>query len=1052
MSTKPKVFFLSMVFLYPRDTCAPAATRSRSSLSNHGGQAVAKAQILAGGRGKGAFENGYQRCTGGYVTRRGRANCIKDLGQKLVTKQTIPEGLPVDKIYVVEKLNVAKEYYLAITVDRALSCPVLIMTEGGTSVEQFAASNPVCCREVPLKYDEEIPPNVISNTRKKFGFSDEADIASVLQGLYRFFKEKDASLVEINPLIAEEGTGRLICADSKVTVDNAAATRQSQVFELRDRSQETDVELEAEKHGLVYVQLDGNIGCLVNGAGLAMATNDAVAHFGGKCANFLDGGGKATKETVLKAFELLLSDKRVNTLLVNIYGGIIRCDMIAESIVAAAKNFKDVPVVVRLQGTNSAEGQRMIAESGLKLLAEDEFGDAVQKAIQLAGSSIDTASTKIREIKTADDPSIVEKSSSGHSAVRHFSTGSCPRSTDGKRSECYNRRLFSATSFRSSYNDTTRNLAIGRQTRVIYQGFTGKAATKNAQETLEYGTHIVGGVSPNKGGQTHLGLPVYSTVREAAEHLQPDATGTYPPLSQHLTLHFKDSPANPASSSGIRPSPLSAAAAITSAIEAQIPLIVSVAEHIPLHDMLRVHSILRTQSRSRLVGPNCPASSPPVNTCRIGVMPHLQYAPGIIGIVSRSGRSPEAVGATTRARLGTKSVSVRVKPVVAMVTGRTAPRGKTMGHAGAVAGGGASAEEKIRALERAGAVVAVHPGEIGRLMKEVLGEKGVVGEIEKGGEMGKSALNSTDAELGLKLIDLGPDDFLTIALSVVELEILGTICRVKVRLNSIGMCVTTMSTLAKASRLAGKVAIVTGAGSGYGAGIAKTFAQQGAKVVVADINENGGKQTVDAMPDSMKFHYTNVAKLNDWKSLVEATQDAFGKIDCLVNNAGTTYKNKANLQPTLEVTESDFDKCFNVNVKGVYFGTSAILPHMVQAGRGGSIINIASIGATRPRPGLVWYNSSKGAVWNATKGLAAEFGPHQIRVNSICPLLGGTGLFESFSGVPDTPENRDKFLSNVPLGRLCEATDVAAACLFFASDESAFVTGINMEVDGGRAV
>ncbi|KAM0795503.1 oxidoreductase [Usnea florida] len=257
-----------------------------------------------------------------------------------------------------------------------------------------------------------------------------------------------------------------------------------------------------------------------------------------------------------------------------------------------------------------------------------------------------------------------------------------------------------------------------------------------------------------------------------------------------------------------------------------------------------------------------------------------------------------------------------------------------------------------------------------------------------------------------------------------------------------------MSAIAKAGRLAGKVAIVTGGGSGYGAGIATLFAEQGAKVVVADINEDGGKRTIGAMPDSMRFHKTNVAKEGDWRSLVEATQRAFGSINCLVNNAGTTYRNK----PTLDVTEADFDKCFDVNVKSIFFGTSAVIPQLLKQKIGGSIINIASVGATRPRPGLVWYNSSKGAVWNATKGLAAEFGPQGIRVNSVCPLLGGTGLFEAFSGVPDTPENRARFLSNVPLGRLCEASDVASACLYFASDDSSFVTGINMEVDGGRAV
>ncbi|KAL8714396.1 MAG: hypothetical protein Q9220_001729 [cf. Caloplaca sp. 1 TL-2023] len=239
-----------------------------------------------------------------------------------------------------------------------------------------------------------------------------------------------------------------------------------------------------------------------------------------------------------------------------------------------------------------------------------------------------------------------------------------------------------------------------------------------------------------------------------------------------------------------------------------------------------------------------------------------------------------------------------------------------------------------------------------------------------------------------------------------------------------------------------------GGGSGFGAGIAKTFAEHGAKVVVADINEAGGNSTVESSPERMKFHRTDVTKQADWKSLVEATETAFGRVDCLVNNAGTTYRNK----PTLEVTEAEFDRCFNVNVKSVYFGVQAVVLRLLEQKTGGSIINIASIGATRPRPGLVWYNSSKGAVWNATKGLAAEYGPHQIRVNAICPLLSGTGLFESFAGMPDTPANRTKFLANVPMGRLCEVKDVADTCLWLASGESGFVTGVCVEVDGGRGV
>ena len=245
------------------------------------------------------------------------------LGQSLVTKQTLPEGLPVDKLFVVEKLNVGQEYYLAITIDRRLSCPVLILSRGGgTNIEQLAITDPSAVIKIPLTYSEGITNEIIASICQRFGLEGtQPGLRQALRGLYRFFKERDATLVEINPLVQSADTREWICADSKVSIDNAAAKRQGEVFALRDRSQEAAIELEAEEYGLVYVQLEGNIGCLVNGAGLAMATNDAVAHYGGKCANFLDGGGQATKETMVKAFELILSDKRVNTILVNIYGG-----------------------------------------------------------------------------------------------------------------------------------------------------------------------------------------------------------------------------------------------------------------------------------------------------------------------------------------------------------------------------------------------------------------------------------------------------------------------------------------------------------------------------------------------------------------------------------------------------------------------------------------------------------------------------------------------------------------------------------------------------------
>lgn len=242
-------------------------------------------------------------------------------GQRLVTKQTGPDGLPVDKIYVVQKSDVAQEYYLAITIDRARNCPMLIMSKGGGT--GIAAKDPNAVVKIALKYSEGVTDQVISTivSRLSLGQDAKTGILKAVRGLYEFFKSHHATLVEINSFVRESHTGRFLCADSKVTIDNSAINIRPEIFAMRDTNQERQTELEAEKHGLVYVQLDGNIGCLVNGAGLAMATNDAVAHYGGKCANFLDGGGQATKETMVKAFELILSDKRVNTILVNIYGG-----------------------------------------------------------------------------------------------------------------------------------------------------------------------------------------------------------------------------------------------------------------------------------------------------------------------------------------------------------------------------------------------------------------------------------------------------------------------------------------------------------------------------------------------------------------------------------------------------------------------------------------------------------------------------------------------------------------------------------------------------------
>ncbi|KAH8597241.1 3-ketoacyl-reductase-like protein [Bisporella sp. PMI_857] len=250
------------------------------------------------------------------------------------------------------------------------------------------------------------------------------------------------------------------------------------------------------------------------------------------------------------------------------------------------------------------------------------------------------------------------------------------------------------------------------------------------------------------------------------------------------------------------------------------------------------------------------------------------------------------------------------------------------------------------------------------------------------------------------------------------------------------------------TRLAGKVAIVTGGGSGFGESISKRFSEEGCKVVVADLDPVGGQRVAAYDPESMHFIAMNVTKEEDWEKVVEETLGKFGRADVLVNNAGTSYRNK----PSLEVIEDEYDKVFNVNVKSIFHSSRHFIPALINQGEGGSVINIASIGATRPRPGLVWYNASKAAVANATKGLAAEYGDKNIRVNSVCPLLCNTGLFETFAGVPYTEENMKKFLFNVPLGRLSEPTDVANYCLFLASDEAKFITGTCLEIDGGRGI
>jgi 3-oxoacyl-[acyl-carrier protein] reductase len=248
-------------------------------------------------------------------------------------------------------------------------------------------------------------------------------------------------------------------------------------------------------------------------------------------------------------------------------------------------------------------------------------------------------------------------------------------------------------------------------------------------------------------------------------------------------------------------------------------------------------------------------------------------------------------------------------------------------------------------------------------------------------------------------------------------------------------------------RLHNKVAIVTGAASGFGAEIARQYVAEGAKVALADINEAGAKEVAAPLGASAIAVKCDVTQRADVDALVKATVAAFGRLDIVVNNAGWTHKN----QPLLDVDEATFDRVYAINVKSIFHMVHAVVP-LMRKQKSGVILNVGSTAGIRPRPGLTWYNSSKGAVNLMSKSLAVELGPDNIRVNAICPVMGATGLLESFMGMPDTPENRQKFIATIPMGRLSEPKDIARAAVYLASDDAEFITGVEFPVDGGRTV
>lgn len=249
-------------------------------------------------------------------------------------------------------------------------------------------------------------------------------------------------------------------------------------------------------------------------------------------------------------------------------------------------------------------------------------------------------------------------------------------------------------------------------------------------------------------------------------------------------------------------------------------------------------------------------------------------------------------------------------------------------------------------------------------------------------------------------------------------------------------------------RLENKVALVTGAGSGFGECMAKTFAREGAEIAVVDINEEGAKRVAGEIGQAATPIRCDVTKADQIAATLETTLKAFGRVDIVINNAGWSHLNR----PFMEISEEDYDRVFNVNVKSIFHMTRAIVPHWREKGEGGVILNIGSTAGIRPRPGLLWYNGSKGAVNLMSRSMAVELAPDKIRVNCLAPVMGSTPLLANFMGMPDTPENREKFLGTIPLGRMAEPQDVANAALYLCSDEAEFLTGVVLEVDGGRTI
>ena len=340
---------------------------------------VLKAQIHAGGRGKA----GGVKILDNLVDLEKAAKDL--LGKKLVTHQTGPNGKEVKRLYLEEPSNIKKEFYLSCLIDRASSKIAFISSDqGGMDIEEVAKKDPSKISTIKINFSGDIKDEDCKKIVQNFNLDDDANLKciKIIKSIYKTFISTDASLIEINPLILTK-ENNIVCLDAKISFDDNAIFKHPELLKLRDLNEEDPTEIEASKHDLAYIKLDGTIGCMVNGAGLAMATMDIIKLHGQEPANFLDVGGGASKEKVSAAFKIILSDKNVKGILINIFGGIMRCDVLAQGIVEAAKETKiDIPLVVRLAGTNSEEGKKILDESGLKIISASDLGDAAKKIVK----------------------------------------------------------------------------------------------------------------------------------------------------------------------------------------------------------------------------------------------------------------------------------------------------------------------------------------------------------------------------------------------------------------------------------------------------------------------------------------------------------------------------------------------------------------------------------------------------------------------------------------------------------------------------------------------